>query len=226
MRKDFLGGHTLQFRDSNPEKNIDGNFGESCIGRNKEAFLRIKNYGAAGFITLAIAISAISAQTPGSTPSAPAMAGTAITGILECGEGYTSHELYDMKITLLEVLRGEEAWKRLQAVDASNKPAESGFEYLLARVKFEYQARQIPGLCMHPLAPNQFTAYNAKGEDYAPVSVIPPKPEMRKELKSGDSVEGWLVFAVSKADLAPLMSFSASDGGAVQHAEPKWFLLR
>ena len=27
------------------------------------------------------------------------------------------------------------------------------------------------------------TAYNAKGEDYAIVSVIPPKPEMRKELK-------------------------------------------
>ena len=188
--------------------------------------MKIKNYGSAAIIILALALSAAFAQTPGSTPSAPAITGTAITGILECGEGYTSHELYDMSIILLEVLRGEEAWKRLQAVDASNKPADSGLEYLLARVRFEYRARQIPGLCVHPLLPNQFTAYNAKGEDYPAVSVTPPKPEMRKELKSGDSIEGWLVFAVSKADPAPLMSFSAGDGGAVQHAEPKWFLLR
>lgn len=188
--------------------------------------MRIKRYWSAIFIALAMALSAASAQTPGSTPSAPASAGTVITGILECGEGYTSHELYDMKIILLEVLRGAEAWKRLQSVDASNKPAESGFEYLLARVKFDYQARQIPGLCIHPLEPNQFTAYNAKGEDYPAVSVIPPKPEMRKGMKSGDSIEGWLAFAVSKEDQAPLMSFSADAGGAVKHGEPKWFLLR
>ena len=188
--------------------------------------MKIIDYGSAGIIVLAMALSAAVGQKPGSTPSAPAITGTAVTGILECGEGYTSHELYDMKIILLEVLRGAEAWKRLQEVNAANRPAEPGFEYLLARVKFEYQARQIPGSCVHPLRPNQFTAYNATGEDYAAVSVIPPKPEMRKELKSGDSIEGWLIFAVSKDDPAPLMSFSAGDGGAVQHAEPKWFLLR
>ena len=108
----------------------------------------------------------------------------------------------------------------------SAKPAAPGFEYLLARVRFEYQACQIPGLCVHSLQPNQFAAYNAKGEDYTAVAVIPPKPEMRKELKSGHSLEGWLAFAISKSDPAPLMSFSAGDGGAVQHAEPKWFLLR
>ena len=170
--------------------------------------------------------SAASAQTLGTSPSTPAPKGTAITGILECGEGYTSHELYDMKITLLDIFRGEEAWKRIQEAAASNKPAPAGSEYILARVKFEYKARSIPGACLHPLEPNQFTAYNASGEDYPAVSVISPKPEMRKQLKSGDAYEGWLVFAVSKGDTTPLMSFSAGDGGAVQHGEPKWFLLR
>jgi hypothetical protein len=192
----------------------------------KEAFLRFIQKLLV-LIIIAIGMeSTASAQTMGTSPSAPAPKGITISGIMECGEGYTSHELYDMKITLLEIFRGKEAWKRLQEAAASNKPARAGSEYILARVKFEYQARNLPGACIHQLEPNQFTAYTANGEDYPAVSVVSPKPEMRKRLKSGDSYEGWLVFAVSKGDTAPLMSFSAIDGGAVQHGEPKWFLLR
>jgi hypothetical protein len=169
----------------------------------------------------ACAFSAASAQTLGSSPSAAANKGDTITGILECGEGYTSHELFDMKI-----IRGEDAWQRLKEANNTNKPAPSGSEYLLARVKFEYFARGVPGLCAHPLVPEQFTAYSAKGEDYKAASIAPPKPEMRKKIKSGESIEGWLAFEVAKEDAAPLMSFSADAGGAVQHGEPKWFRLR
>jgi hypothetical protein len=176
-------------------------------------------------LTLALGSTAW-AQSVGASPSSAAPVGTTVAGIIECGEGYTSHELYDMKIAVLQVLRGEEAWKRIQAAAASNKPAAPGFEYVLARVTFQYQARSIPGKCVHPLVPEQFAAYTASGEDYRPVSVMPPKPEMRKGLNSGDSLEGWLVFAVAKEDRAPLMSFAADAGGAVQHGEPKWFLLR
>jgi len=131
-----------------------------------------------------------------------------------------------MKIAVLEVIRGEEAWKRIREVSTANKPAESGSEYLLARVRFEYRARELPGLCIHPLLPEQFNAYSASGEDYPPVLVVPPKPELRKELKSGESFEGWIVFVVAQQDKAPLMSYSAGTGGAVQHGGNKWFLLR
>jgi hypothetical protein len=166
------------------------------------------------------------AQAPGSTPSNPAPAGTTLSGIIECGEGYTSHELYDIKITLLEVLRGEAAWKRIQAAGGSSKPAETGKEYLLARIKYEFFARGIPGTCVHPLAPDEFTAYSRNGEDYPAPVVVPPKPELRKALKSGESFEGWLAFAVSKDDKEPLMLYSADSGGAVEHGGGKWFLLR
>ena len=175
---------------------------------------------------VAIYATSASAQTLGASPSSAAPTGAAITGIIECGEGYTSHELYDMKITLNEVIRGEEAWKRIKAASSSNAPAPAGTEYVLARVKFEYKARAIPGLCVHQLVPEQFTAYSASGEDYKPAAATPPKPEMRRDLKSGDSIEGWLVFAVAKEDRAPLMSFTADVGGAVEHGEPKWFSLR
>jgi hypothetical protein len=177
-------------------------------------------------IILLTALTAGSAQTPGSSPTSPASTGTTLSGIIECGQGYTSHELYDMKITLVGVVRGEEAWRRIQEASASNRPADPGFDYVLARVKFEYYARGVPGLCVHQLIPDQFTAYSADGNDYKPVSIMPPKPEMRKGLKSGESLEGWLVFMVAQQDKAPLMSYSADMGGAVMHGGGKWFVLR
>jgi hypothetical protein len=172
-----------------------------------------------------ISVSAF-AQATGSSPTHAAPAGMTLAGIVECGEGYTSHEPYDMKITLVEVIRGEEAWKRIREASASNKPAESGSEYVLARIRFEYKARTAPGSCVHPLIPEQFTAYNTNGEDYKPAAVIPPKPEMRKGLKSGDSFEGWIAFMVSQQDKTPLMSYSVGDGGAVQHGGDQWFSLK
>jgi hypothetical protein len=166
------------------------------------------------------------AQAQGASPNDPAPAGTTLAGIIECGEGYTSHELYDIKITLLEVIRGEQAWRRIQASASSNKPAGPGTEYLLVRIRYEYFARGVPGTCIHPLAPEEFTAYSRNGEDYKAVSVVPPKPELRKGLKSGESFEGWLVFAVRQEDKSPLMLYSADSGGAVEHGGGKWFLLR
>ena len=121
---------------------------------------------------------AVLAQSKGDSPSNPARLGETVSGIVECGEGYTSHELYDVKITLTEVVRGEEALKRIQ----QETPA--GKEFILARIKFEYFARGVPGLCEHPLEPSQFVAYSASGEDYKAVSFPPPKPELRKNIKS------------------------------------------
>jgi hypothetical protein len=177
-------------------------------------------------ILVLLALPRASAQTAGSSPTDPAPVGMVLAGIVECGQGYTSHELYDMRITLLEVLRGDAAWKRLKEASASNKPPAPGFDYVLARVKFEYQARGTPGLCIHQLSPEQFTAYSANGEDYKPVSLVAPKPELRKDMKSGEAVEGWIAFMVSQQDKAPLMSYSADAGGAVMHGGGKWFLLK
>ena len=174
---------------------------------------------------LMLGLPAVFAQT-GASPSTAAPVGTTLAGILECGEGYTSHELYDVKITIREVVRGDAAWKQIQDSDRSNKPPAGGTDYLLARVRFEYYARGNPGTCVHHLVPEQFTAYSSAGEDYRSPSVAPPKPEMRKSLKSGEFIEGWLVFAVPTEDRTPLLSFSADAGGSVQHGEPKWFLLR
>jgi hypothetical protein len=177
-------------------------------------------------VLFCIGLSSSAAQNAGSSPTDPAPSGIMLTDNVLCGEGYNSHELYDFKIGVLEVLRGDDAWKRIKSASASNKPAAPGFDYVLARVRFEYQARGTPGSCIHQLSPDQFNAYSADGKSYDAVSVVPPKPEIRKGLKSGEAFEGWIVFMISQQDKAPLMSYSPDAGGAVVHGGGKWFLLR
>ncbi len=174
---------------------------------------------------MALAHQSAKAQPAGSSPFAPAFIGSTLSGIIECGQGYTSHELYDMKITLLEVVRGEVAWRRLKEASDSNKPADAGFEYILARVKFEYFARGTPGLCVHKLSEQQFTAFSADGNEYKASQVVPPKPAISASLHSGDSAEGWVAFLVSQQDKRPLMTYSADAGAAILHGGGKWFQL-
>jgi hypothetical protein len=185
---------------------------------------RIFCVAAAAFFSLTGSVVA-AAQIQGVSPLRPASIGITIAGIVECGQGYTSHELYDMKITLLEVIRGEEAWKRLRTASPSNKPAASGQEYVIARIRFEYHARGVPGRCVHQLVPEQFAAYSADGVAYDSPTVVPPKPEMRQGMKSGQTLEGWVAFMVPQQDKSPLMNYSADSGGAVMHGGGTWFKL-
>ncbi len=185
----------------------------------------MKFHRSAGFLYIVFACATATAQAPGSSPGNPVSKGTTLAGIVECGEGYTSHELYNVKITLAEVFRGDEAWKRIKDAGRTNKPASPGFDYALARFRFEYHARGIPGTCIHPLSASQFTAYSSAGEDYPNPAVVAPKPELRKNLKSGDIFEGWVVFMIPQQDKAPLVSYSADAGGAVMHGGGKWFRL-
>lgn len=163
--------------------------------------------------------------SPGSSPLSPAGRGVTVAGIIECGQGYTSHELYDMRITLLDLVRGDEAWKRIREAGVSNKPAAEGQEYILARIRFEYFARGKPGQCVHELKPEQFTAVSAAGEEYPHASVAPPQPTIAGSLRSGDSREGWVVIEVPRGDSKPLMYYSADAGAGTLHGGGTWFKL-
>lgn len=174
--------------------------------------------------TLLLALPAAVGQD-GSSPFDPAPAGVQLSGIIECGRGYTSHELYDMKITLVEVLRGDAAWKGLLKADDGNEPADSGFEYILARVRFEYSARTAPGLCVHKISPEQFKVNDLDGAEYAAARVTLPDPPMSGDLKAGQSLEGWVAFAVPVTEQKPMLNYSADQGGAILHGGGKWFRL-
>ena len=163
----------------------------------------------------------------GASISSPAPVGLTVSGIIECGTGYTSHELYDIKVTTLEVIRGDEAWENIQAASSSNEPPEPGFDYVLARIRFGFFARGAPGDLYHQLIGAQFVAFSKDGKQYQTVSIVPPEPELSGTLYSGDTVEGWVALQVPKEDDKPLMCFDASIGGAeaVEHGGNIWFQL-
>jgi hypothetical protein len=151
------------------------------------------------------------APETGASPFNPAPIGVTVADIISCGSGYDSHQTYDIKITLLQIIRGDEAWKRIKAAGPSNEPPKAGLEYMLARVWFGFLARGKPGDCVYELNEEEFAAISSEGKEYKSASVVPPDPKLLgRKLSSGDSVEGWAVFLAGKDDNKPLLTFSRS----------------
>lgn len=166
------------------------------------------------------------AQThPASVRSNPV--GTPVTTIIEFGDQYLGgDELYDAKITVLEVVRGEKAWSKVKQADAANPAPKAGFEYVVARVRFEFLARTAPSHYSYNLDPTQFVATGVQGQELdAPILAEAVKPSLRGTLKPGDSVEGWLMFVVPHGMTKPEMIFRENVGTVSHRGGGTWFDL-
>jgi hypothetical protein len=121
---------------------------------------------------------------------------------------YGSEELYNVKITVREVVRGKEAWARLQAASPSNKPAEDGYEYVLAHILFEFYSKGAPGNKAYTIKQDDFKVYSENNQAYEAPSLRPPKPELIGQVfRSGDSHEGWVPLLVAQKEEKPHMFF-------------------
>jgi hypothetical protein len=169
-------------------------------------------------ITLtAIGAPELVAQTRAVTGSAQPV-GVALQTIIIFGDQYNGgDELYDVRITVAEIVRGEKAWRLVKEASASNKPPGMGFEYLLARVRFEFSARTSPEHYSYTLDQAQFVAMSADNKVYDPAVLAEGlKPALHATLRSGDSAEGWVAFLVPRGDHTPLMLFH-EDVGNLSH---------
>jgi hypothetical protein len=163
----------------------------------------------------AFSVSAPAAQSGAATEAHPV--GAPVTAIIEFGDQYLGSELYDAKVTVLQVVRGGKAWEIVQQASASNLPPKPGFEYLLARVRVEFSARTSPAHDSYNLNEAQFAAMAPDSQEFdAPTLAVSPKPSLRGTLKPGDSLEGWLVFLVPQQVSQPVMVFR-EDVGVVSH---------
>jgi hypothetical protein len=144
--------------------------------------------------------------------------GIPLSTIIIFGDQYNGgDELYDVRITVKEVVRGEKAWQLVRDASASNKQPASGLEYLLARVHFEFSARTSPEHYSYTLDSAQFTAMSDGDKMYDPATLAKqPDPALHATLRSGDSAEGWVAFLVPRGDHTPLMLFR-EDVGNLSH---------
>lgn len=152
--------------------------------------------------------------------------GATVKTQIACGESASVSEPYDATIALVEIVRGPEALKRLQAAGNSNPAPDAGYEYILANIRFDMKARGAPGDKTFELGRSlQFSALSANFEEYAAPTLVLPQPELKRRIASGEKAEGWIAFSVKQADTKPLMIFDPSSGGAVQRGKSLLFQL-
>lgn len=161
----------------------------------------------------------------GKSHKEPAPVKTPVVSIVEIGSVNSSN--YDVTITVLEVIRGVAAAERLKVVDASLKPAPAGFEYLLARVRFELRGRAVSdrGAFQVGVSPAEWLAHSATLVPYAPISVTVPQPALKGSVRAGATLEGWLAFSVEQKESRPVMVFDPSGGGGMGRGSILFFRL-
>lgn len=155
----------------------------------------------------------------------PAAPGEAVRTVVQLGPMNTSN--YDATITLLETLRGKAALDRLTAVDANVKAPEPGYEYLLARVRFQLEGRAVSDQEVFVLgaSPFQWLANSANFRQYDSTQATPPVPALSGPLRAGQAKEGWLVFEVEQQEDKPVLTFDPSSGGATGRGNLVFFKL-
>ncbi len=137
--------------------------------------------------------------------------GTPANLTITTGDAYTSLvERHAARLTVLEVVRGPRAWNLVKRASASNPMARNGYEYLLARVRFEFEPERRSANNSYLMRENRFIALSQDGVEYDPVSIEYPKPACSGKVYSGDSLTGWVTFLVAQEDEKPVLVFNRS----------------
>jgi len=133
---------------------------------------------------------------------------------------------YDATITILEVVRGADAWKLIKKADPSSKKPDKGYEYTMIRISFKMIARVLPGKGTFDLDwPLQLTTFSEDFEEYTSPDVVTPEPVFKRTVIADEYAEGWIVRVVKKEDKRPLLLFDPASGGAWARGKIRFFKL-
>jgi len=175
------------------------------------------------FATLLLPVTGVLAQ--GNSHTNPAAQDDPVISVVEIGVVAASN--YDVTITLLETLRGAQALDKLTAVNPAIAPPRTGYEYLLARVRFELRGRAVSDKGVFDLggSPFQWVANSADLRAYDGITLPPPEPALQGPIKAGETREGWLAFAVEQSESQPILIFDPASGGATGRGNILFFKL-
>lgn len=117
-----------------------------------------------------------------------------------------------LEITLLETIRGAEAWTILKEENEFNEPAEEGYEYVLVKAKGFLKESETDDDSLY-FSDMNFAFVSDEGEVYEWVSVVTPN-ELSKELYNGGTGEGFIANQV-RSDDDFKVSYDSSEGSPV-----------
>ncbi len=172
-------------------------------------------------------------RAPGEAPRSPdtPSAEFTITNMEQRSLGL--RELYRVQITLLDFLRGEEAWAVLQE-RSGNEPPSPGFEYILVNVNVEL-LEAYPSDARSFLVSSLYVhSFSGDGDRYDRPDADPPLfgeyTRMLGSLDPGKSSTAAFVLQVAVDDDKPLVSFAPEvlgyDDGEAQYGSDGEFWFR
>ncbi len=120
----------------------------------------------------------------------------------------------DWELSIVEVVRGDGAWKMIQEANQFNEPPLEGFEYIAVKVHVRYigtedKAEFIDG--------SFFKSTGSAGVLYDAPTVVDPSPQLDISLYPGGEYEGWIVVQASQGEtnmslvFEPLFDFSGGN---------------
>jgi hypothetical protein len=118
---------------------------------------------------------------------------------------------FGLRISLFEIIRGEEAWRMVREANMFNNAAKPGWEYILARIRVE-AITSLDEDATFSLYGSLFTVVSTEGKEYDG-SVITPEPRLSARLYAGASHQGWFGAEITEHDMAPLLTFGRDYSG-------------
>jgi hypothetical protein len=134
----------------------------------------------------------------------------------------------DWEITVVEVLRGDEALAMLKQVSASNDAPDDGMEYLLANVHVKYVGTNPSAYVYEKI----FRGLGSANEMYKSLSFVKievPEPALDADLAPGEETEGWVAFQVGTGETGlmlvvwPYVSYE-NNTGVFSDSSDKWYI--
>lgn len=186
----------------------------------------IKGFARLGIICSALIFCLYAASATGQSNEDAIPVGKAVTVQINCSNSPGGIEAYDATLTLLEIVRGDDAIDLLKEADSTNKVHDKSDDYILARISFKMKARGAPGDKTYDLdRPLQFTAFSDDFEEYETPAVVLPEPRLKRTVAADQYAEGWIALKVRKQDAQPLLMFDPSSGGAWSRGKILFFRL-
>ncbi len=112
------------------------------------------------------------------------------------------------RITVLEVVTGDQAAQRVTGASPTNAAPPDGFQYVAAHLKV-VNASDRP----LPVSGNDFGVTGASGLVWRFLDVTPPDPPLDATVAPGDAAEGWVVASVPATESKLILIFDSTTLG-------------
>jgi hypothetical protein len=100
----------------------------------------------------------------------------------------------DWELSIIDVIRGDGAWKMAQEANQFNEPPQDGFEYVAVKIHVRHIGTEDKPATMDGTF---FKSTGSAGVLYDAPTVVDPSPQLDISLYPGGEYEGWIVVQAS-----------------------------